>query len=59
MAETPSETMQPRGPGGVWGHIFRMIVMVCTAGFVYPNAFTEGMDPTALQRRSEGKLYEK
>ena len=59
MAETESPTMQKVGPGGIPGRIFRMVVMVCTAGFVYPNAFVEGMDPTAIQRKTQGTLYDK
>ncbi len=43
----------PVGPGGVPGHIFRMVVMVCTGGFVYPNTFVEGMDLTAIQKQHE------
>jgi len=42
---------QPIGSGGVLGHIGRMIVMVCTFGFVYPNAFIEGMNATEIDRK--------
>ena len=45
------------GPGGVWGRIGRIIVMVCTGGFVYPNVFVEGMDCTAIQEETQGDLY--
>ena len=41
------------GPGGLLGHIFRMVVMVFTGGFVYPNTFVEGMDLTAIQKLHE------
>lgn len=50
--------MQPRGGGGILGHIGRMIVMICTGGFAFPNAFIEGMDPSAIQRQTQGKLYD-
>lgn len=56
MAETLNGTMQPRGGGGLLGHIGRMIIMVCTGGFAFPNAFIEGLDATAIQRQSESKL---
>jgi hypothetical protein len=36
-----------------------MIVHFFTGGFVYPNTFVEGMDLTAIQRETEGSLYEK
>jgi len=36
-----------------------MIVMLCTGGFVYPNVFVEGMDCTAIQKETEGNLYDK
>jgi len=45
------------GPGGIWGRIGRIIVMVCTGGFVYPNVFVEGMDCTAIQEETQGDLY--
>ena len=40
------------------GHWIRMIICFCTFGFIYPNAFVEGMDLTAIQRAHEGKLYD-
>ena len=33
--------------------------MVITGGFVYPNAFVEGIDCTAIQKETEGTLYDK
>jgi len=51
--------MVPVGPGGVLGRIGRMIVMLCTGGLAYPNVFVEGMDCTAIQKETEGKLYDK
>ena len=41
------------------GHWIRMIICFCSFGFVYPNAFVEGMDLTAIQRSTEGDLYNK
>lgn len=49
--ENRNPNVVPIGPGGVAGSIFRKIVMVCTAGFVYPNSFVEGMDLTVLDKR--------
>jgi hypothetical protein len=48
-----NENIVPIGWGGLPGHLLRMIVMVCTGGFVYPNTFVEGMDLTALQKTHE------
>ncbi len=59
MEQTVNPNMVPIGPGGTWGHIGRMIVMICTAGFAYPRAFVEGLDCTAIQKRTQGTLYEK
>ncbi len=49
----------PVGPGGTLGHVGRMIAMVFTAGFAYPRAFVEGMDCTAIQKQTQGSLYDK
>jgi hypothetical protein len=59
MTETRNPNVVPIGPGGTLGHIGRMIVMVITGGFVYPNTFVEGMDLTAIQKETEGSLYQK
>ena len=59
VSEVASEKLNPnvvpKGPGGAAGHAFRMIVMLCTGGFMYPNCFVEGMDCTALQKQFEQK----
>jgi hypothetical protein len=47
------------GSGGTLGRIGRMIVMVFTGGFAFPNVFVEGMDCTAIQKETEGNLYDK
>ena len=39
--------------------LFHMIICFCTFGFVFPNAFVEGLDLSAIQRASEGNLYDK
>ena len=59
MEQPVNPNVVPIGPGGVLGRIFRRIVMVCTGGFAYPNVWVEGMDCTALQRKSMGTLYDK
>ena len=59
MAETQNPNMVPVGPGGAVGHIFRMIVMVCSGGFLFPNVFIEGLDCTAIQKKTQGTLYDK
>lgn len=59
MEQPRNQNVVPAGPGGTLGLIGRMIVMVCTGGFAYPNVFVEGMDCTAIQRETEGTLYEK
>ena len=59
MTEIRNPNLVPIGSGGTLGHIGRMIVMVFTGGFAYPNTFVEGMDCTAIQKETEGSLYEK
>jgi hypothetical protein len=39
-------------PSTLGGRIFRRIVCALTAGFVYPNAFIEGMDMTRAGREA-------
>jgi len=36
-----------------------MIVMLCTGGMAFPNVFVEGMDCTAIQKKTQGTLYDK
>ena len=57
MAQSSKETIAqtnknvtPIGGGGLPGHLLRMVVMICTGGFIYPNTFIEGMDLTAIQK---------
>ena len=59
MEQPVNPNLVPIGPGGLPGRIFRRIVMVCTGGFAFPNAWVEGLDCTALQRKSMGTLYDK
>ena len=59
MEQSINRNIVPVGPGGFLGHIGRMIAMVFTAGFAYPNAFVEGMDCTAIQKQTQGSLYDK
>jgi len=59
MTDTRNPNVVPIGRGGTLGHIGRMIAMVCTGGFAYPNTFVEGMDCTAIQKETEGALYDK
>jgi len=59
MEQARNENIVPRGPGGVLGHIGRMIAMVFTGGFLFPNTFVEGMDCTAIQKETHGTLYDK
>ncbi len=59
MEQPLNANIVPRGPGGTAGHIARMIAMICTAGFAYPRAFVEGLDCTAIQKETQGTLYDK
>jgi len=59
MEQPRNRNVVPVGPGGTLGRVGRMIVMLCTGGFAYPNVFIEGMDCTAIQGETEGKLYDK
>ncbi len=45
----------PVGHGGMLGHIGRMIVMLLTFGFVFPNAFVEGMNLTDIDNSYSAK----
>ena len=44
-----NKNVVPIGGGGLPGHLLRMVVMILTGGFVFPNTFIEGMDLTAIQ----------
>ena len=59
MEQTRNPNVVPIGRGGTLGRIGRMILMVCTGGFAYPNVFVEGMDCTAIQKVTQGTLYDK
>lgn len=59
MEQPLNPNLVPRGPGGFLGHLARMIAMVLTAGFAFPRAFVEGMDCTAIQKKTQGTLYDK
>lgn len=59
MEQTNNRNVVPVGPGGTLGMIGRMIVMFATGGFAYPNVFIEGMDCTAIQKKTEGNLYKR
>ena len=41
------------------GRLGRMLVFFLTAGFMYPNVFIEGIDPTRIQSETQGSLYNK
>ncbi len=59
MEQSVKPNVVPVGPGGVPGRVFRMVLMLLTGGFMYPNTFVEGMDLTAMQKLTEGGLYSK
>ena len=59
MEQPLNPNIVPRGPGGIVGRVARMIAMVCTGGFAFPNVFVEGMDCTAIQAKTQGTLYDK
>lgn len=35
------------------GRLFRFVVFLCTAGWLYPHACTEGMDLTRIQDENQ------
>jgi hypothetical protein len=41
------------------GRLGRMLMFFLTAGFMYPNVFIEGIDPTRIQSETQGSLYNK
>jgi hypothetical protein len=55
------DTQETKNSGavGLLGSIGRMIICVISAGFVYPNAFIEGIDTTKIQAETQGDLYKK
>jgi len=59
MEQALNPNIVPPGPGGLVGRIARMIAMLCTGGFAFPNVFVEGMDCTSIQRETQGTLYDK
>ena len=59
MEQTPNPNTVPVGPGGTLGRIARMIATILTAGFAYPRSFVEGVDCTAIQKATQGTLYDK
>jgi hypothetical protein len=59
MEQSLNPNIVPPGPGGLPDHIFRMIAMLCTGGFAFPNVFVEGLDCTAIQKETQGTLYDK
>ncbi len=59
MEQSVNPNVVPKGPGGALGHIARMIAMIFTGGFAFPNAFVEGIDCTAIQKETQGTLYDK
>ncbi len=59
MEQPVNPNVVPVGPGGALGHLARMIAMILTAGFAYPRAFVEGLDCTAIQKETQGTLYDK
>jgi hypothetical protein len=59
MSETQNPRVGPAGPGGIVGRIWRFLVMLFTAGFVYSNTYVEGRDLTDIQNQYAGKRYAK
>jgi hypothetical protein len=59
MEQPVNPNMVPRGGGGLVGHVLRMITCALTGGFAFPNTFVEGMDLTAIQKSTQGILYDK
>ncbi len=41
------------------GKVGRTVAFFCTAGYAYPNVLVEGLDPTAIQAKTQGDLYKK
>ncbi len=59
MEQVLNSNVVPAGPGGALGRLGRMIAMLCTGGFAFPNVFVEGLDCTAIQKETQGSLYDK
>ena len=59
MEASREQYIVPVGPGGFAGRLARFVVFFCSAGFLYPNVFIEGMDCTKTQNAQQGTLYDK
>ena len=59
MEQPVNPNIVPVCPGGTLGHVGRMIVMLCTGVFAFPYTFVEGLDCTAIQKETQGTLYDK
>ena len=59
MEASQNPNVVPVGPGGIVGLIIRRILMVCSGGFAFPNSWVEGLDCTAIQKQTQGTLYDK
>lgn len=46
QTEADLRNTQPVGPGGILGRLGRMIAMVLTCGFAFPNVWVEGLNPS-------------
>ncbi len=63
MAQPKYPVADPANPGKgapmTIGRICRLLLFFVSFGYIFPKASIEGMDLTALQARTEGKLYDK
>lgn len=59
MEANREQYIVPVGPGGALGRFWRFVIFTCSAGFLYPNVFIEGMDCTKTQDGQQGTLYDK
>jgi hypothetical protein len=53
MNPTQSSTALPNKILVKLGRLFRFVVFLCTAGWLYPHACTEGMDLTRIQNENK------
>ncbi len=42
-----------------FAHWVRMLISFCSFGFIYPRSFTEGMDLSDIQRKSQDESSKK
>jgi hypothetical protein len=57
MNQTPSSAALPTTILVKLGRLVRFVVFLCTAGWLFPHACTEGMDLTRIQNEDSARRH--